>query len=120
MLCDVMNGGDDFTRFEHAGWERVADKYNSVWSSLTRQFIPHLTRYPVPGQEYITICDPLEQPSLDHVTDKGLVFLFFPGNEQYRDLIREHYPRGMEGEMHNRGRAAGVLYVLSEAGSNSE
>jgi len=42
MLCDVMNGGDDFTRFEHAGWERVADKYNSVWSSLTRQFIPHL------------------------------------------------------------------------------
>jgi hypothetical protein len=42
MLCDVMNGGDNFTRFEHAGWERVADKYNSVWSSLTRQFIPHL------------------------------------------------------------------------------
>ena len=33
---------DDFTRFEHAGWERVADKYDSVWSSLTRQFIPHL------------------------------------------------------------------------------
>jgi ubiquinone/menaquinone biosynthesis C-methylase UbiE len=42
MLCDVMNGGDNFTRFEHAGWERVADKYNSVWSSLTRQLIPHL------------------------------------------------------------------------------
>ncbi len=33
---------DDFTRFEHTGWERVADKYDSVWSSLTRQFIPHL------------------------------------------------------------------------------
>ncbi len=33
---------DGFTRFEHAGWERVADKYDSVWSSLTRQFIPHL------------------------------------------------------------------------------
>src|SRR5438552_8735598 len=33
---------DEFTRFEHAGWERVADKYDSVWSSLTRQFIPHL------------------------------------------------------------------------------
>jgi SAM-dependent methyltransferase len=42
MLCDVMRGGDDFTRFEHVGWERVADKYDSVWSSLTRQFIPHL------------------------------------------------------------------------------
>src|SRR5262249_10209233 len=35
-------GKDEFTRFEHAGWERVAGKYASVWSSLTRQFIPHL------------------------------------------------------------------------------
>ena len=35
-------GNDKFARFEHAGWERVADKYDSVWSSLTRQFIPHL------------------------------------------------------------------------------
>jgi ubiquinone/menaquinone biosynthesis C-methylase UbiE len=33
---------DDFTRFEHAGWERVADKYDSVWSSLTRQFVPQV------------------------------------------------------------------------------
>jgi ubiquinone/menaquinone biosynthesis C-methylase UbiE len=32
----------DFARFEHEGWERVASKYDSVWSSLTRQFIPHL------------------------------------------------------------------------------
>ena len=31
-----------FTTFEHVGWERVADKYHSVWSSLIRQFIPHL------------------------------------------------------------------------------
>lgn len=33
---------DQFSQFEHAGWERVAHKYDSVWSSLTRQFIPHL------------------------------------------------------------------------------
>ena len=33
---------DAFTRFEHKGWERVADKYDSVWSSLTRQFISYL------------------------------------------------------------------------------
>jgi ubiquinone/menaquinone biosynthesis C-methylase UbiE len=33
---------DEFTRFEYAGWERVAEKYDLVWSSLTRQFIPHL------------------------------------------------------------------------------
>jgi len=35
---------DAFSRFEHAGWERVADKYDAVWSSLTRQFIPYLIR----------------------------------------------------------------------------
>jgi ubiquinone/menaquinone biosynthesis C-methylase UbiE len=34
--------GDDFARFEHQGWQRVADKYDSVWSSLTRQFISSL------------------------------------------------------------------------------
>jgi SAM-dependent methyltransferase len=33
---------DAFTTFEHEGWQRVADKYDSVWSSLTRQFIPSL------------------------------------------------------------------------------
>ena len=33
---------NDFARFEHESWQRVADKYDSVWSSLTRQFIPHL------------------------------------------------------------------------------
>ena len=29
----------DFAQFEHDGWERVANKYDSVWSSSTRQFI---------------------------------------------------------------------------------
>jgi SAM-dependent methyltransferase len=33
---------DAFSRFEHKGWDRVAQKYDSVWSSLTRQFIPYL------------------------------------------------------------------------------
>jgi ubiquinone/menaquinone biosynthesis C-methylase UbiE len=33
---------DSFTKFEHEGWERVANKYDSVWSSSTRQFIPPL------------------------------------------------------------------------------
>ena len=31
-----------FTEFEHAGWERVAHKYDSVWASSTRQFIQPL------------------------------------------------------------------------------
>jgi ubiquinone/menaquinone biosynthesis C-methylase UbiE len=33
---------DDFARFEHEGWQRVAHKYDSVWSSLTQQFVPLL------------------------------------------------------------------------------
>src|ERR1700682_3271236 len=33
---------DTFTEFEHRGWERVADKYDSVWATSTRQFIPPL------------------------------------------------------------------------------
>jgi SAM-dependent methyltransferase len=31
-----------FAKFEHEGWQRVADKYDSVWSTSTRQFIPPL------------------------------------------------------------------------------
>ncbi len=31
-----------FTQFEHEGWERVANKYDSTWSSSTRQFIQPL------------------------------------------------------------------------------
>lgn len=30
---------DEFTRFEYDGWQRVADKYDSVWAQSTRQFI---------------------------------------------------------------------------------
>jgi ubiquinone/menaquinone biosynthesis C-methylase UbiE len=37
-----MRTDDEFSRFEHEGWERVAAKYDSVWSSLTAQFIPYL------------------------------------------------------------------------------
>jgi ubiquinone/menaquinone biosynthesis C-methylase UbiE len=33
---------DAFTEFEHEGWERVATKYDSTWSSSTRQFISPL------------------------------------------------------------------------------
>ena len=33
---------DPFSEFEHRGWERVANKYDSTWSSSTRQFIPPL------------------------------------------------------------------------------
>ena len=52
---------DAFTRFEHEGWERVADKYDSMWSSLTRQFIPYLIDIAqiVPGMSVLDVaCGP--------------------------------------------------------------
>ena len=33
---------DAFTRFEHRGWQRVADRYDATWASSTRQFVPPL------------------------------------------------------------------------------
>jgi len=33
---------ESFAKFEHEGWQRVAEKYDSVWASSTRQFIPAL------------------------------------------------------------------------------
>ena len=37
-----MDPRDEFARFEPKGWQQVAAKYDSTWSSLTRQFIPRL------------------------------------------------------------------------------
>jgi SAM-dependent methyltransferase len=39
---EELNVRDPFSRFEHKGWQRVAERYDSVWSSSTRQFIPLL------------------------------------------------------------------------------
>src|SRR3984893_9757899 len=42
FILNTFIMSDAFTEFEHEGWERVANKYDSVWSSSTRQFIPPL------------------------------------------------------------------------------
>ena len=34
--------GEAFNEFEHRGWQRVAERYDSTWASSTRQFIPPL------------------------------------------------------------------------------
>jgi len=59
------------------------------------------TRYLAAGQEYMTMRDPQEQLSPESVAGKGLAFLFFPGNEQYQERIRERYPGGRAGEVRN-------------------
>lgn len=42
FILHTFEMSDAFTDFEHQGWERVANKYDSVWASSTRQFIPPL------------------------------------------------------------------------------
>ena len=70
------------------------------------------TRHLVAGQEYAMIRDPQEQLSLEPVAGKGLAFLFFPGNEQYQERIRERYPGGWAGEVRNPvGRHLFYTYV---------
>ena len=71
------------------------------------------TRYLVAGQEYMTIRAPQKQLSLEPVGEKGLAFLFFPGNEQYQERIRERYTRGRAGEVRNPvGRHLFYTYVV--------
>ncbi len=54
------------------------------------------------------------------MSGKGLAFLFFPGNEQYREMVRQRYPGGTEGEVRNPvGRHVFYTYVV-EPGINSE
>lgn len=68
----------------------------------------------MPGQEYVTIRDLLEHPSLDHVIDRGLAFLFFAGNEQYLDVVRERYPGGKAGEVRSpRGQHVFYSYLVT-------
>src|SRR5437867_8339427 len=33
-----------FAQLEYDGWQRVADKYESAWSGLTKLFIPYLLK----------------------------------------------------------------------------
>jgi 4-amino-4-deoxy-L-arabinose transferase-like glycosyltransferase len=73
-----------------------------------------ITRYLVQGQEYIPTYDPEAQSSLTSTAGNGLAFLFFSGNEQYQDLIRQRYPGGTTGEVRNQvGRHVFYTYVVT-------
>jgi 4-amino-4-deoxy-L-arabinose transferase-like glycosyltransferase len=77
-----------------------------------------ITRYLLSGQEYIPTYDPEAQPSIALAPGKGLAFLFFPGNEQYQERIRELYPGGRTDEVRNPvGRHVFYTYVV-EPGLN--
>jgi hypothetical protein len=60
----------------------------------------------------------LSNPAADlsSITDgsNGLAFLFFPGNEQYRELTHKLYPGGVDNEVTTqRGKHLFYTYVLT-------
>src|SRR5215470_5002944 len=42
LVAAARMSNQAFTEFEHRGWQRVADKYDSTWAGSTRQFIAPL------------------------------------------------------------------------------
>ncbi len=65
------------------------------------------------AHEYNVAYDAQTQPSLGPVAGKGVAFLFFAGNEQYQERIRELYPGGRAGEVLNPvGRHVFYVYIV--------
>jgi hypothetical protein len=80
---------------------------------------PEITRYLVRDQQYVPTYDAEAQSSPNFADEKGLAFLFFPGNEQYQELVRQRYPNGTTEEVRNpAGRRMFYSYVI-KPGSHS-
>jgi hypothetical protein len=69
-------------------------------------------RYLATDQEWTMLPNPVvDLPSIP-AGSKRLVFLFFPGNEQYRELTHRLYPGGVDGEVTTkRGKHLFYTYV---------
>jgi 4-amino-4-deoxy-L-arabinose transferase-like glycosyltransferase len=75
---------------------------------------PITTRYLVTDQEWSMLTNPAaELPSVS-AESTGLAFLFFPGNEQHKELVRKLRPGGTDGEVTTkRGKHLFYTYVVS-------
>ena len=72
------------------------------------------TRYLVADQEWSMLPNPAADLSSVPATGKGLAFLFFPRNEQYRELTYNLYPGGVEGEVTTKhGKHLFYTYVIT-------
>jgi Dolichyl-phosphate-mannose-protein mannosyltransferase len=74
---------------------------------------PVTTRYLVREQKWTLLTNPATE--LESVTrdNKGVAFLFFPGNEQYEQTTHELFPGGKHGEVTSRrGEHLFYTYVL--------
>jgi len=68
----------------------------------------------VTEQKWTLLTNPATE--LESITrdNKGVAFLFFPGNEQYQQATDEHFPNGKVGEVTSpRGKHLFYTYVLT-------
>ena len=75
---------------------------------------PATTRYLVGEQKLTQLSDPATELASITRDNKGMAFLFFPGNEQYQQTTYELFPGGKHGEVTSqRGKHLFYTYVLA-------
>jgi 4-amino-4-deoxy-L-arabinose transferase-like glycosyltransferase len=75
---------------------------------------PATTRYLVTEQKWTVLTNPATELASITRDNKGVAFLFFPGNEQYQQTTRELFPGGKHGEVTSRrGKHLFYTYVLT-------
>jgi 4-amino-4-deoxy-L-arabinose transferase-like glycosyltransferase len=74
---------------------------------------PVTTRYLVREQKWTPLTNPATELASVTRDNKGVAFLFFPGNEQYQQKTHELFPGGKHGEViSRRGEHLFYTYVL--------
>jgi hypothetical protein len=74
---------------------------------------PETTRYLVREQKWSLLTNPATDLASITRDNKGVAFLFFPGNEQYQQTTHEFFPGGKNGEVTSRrGEHLFYTYVL--------
>jgi hypothetical protein len=71
------------------------------------------TRYLVREQNWTLLTNPVTELASITRDNRGMAFLFFPGNEQYEQMSHERFPGGNHGEVTSRrGKHLFYTYVL--------
>jgi 4-amino-4-deoxy-L-arabinose transferase-like glycosyltransferase len=77
---------------------------------------PVTTQYLVGEQKWTLLTNPATELASITRDNKGVAFLFFPGNEQYQQTTYELFPGGKEGEVKSRrGKHLFYTYALGSS-----
>lgn len=86
--------GDEFSRYEYEGWQRVASKYDEIWSKLTRQVIdPLLDAMSIDaGMKVLDIaCGP--GYASKKISERGALPTGVDFSENMIQLARKYFPK---------------------------